>query len=50
MMLIDVPEENVDELVTKLTGMTDMNASIHDANDDNIPTPKIACTYYCIVH
>ena len=46
MMLVDVPESNYDELVTKLTNMTDMNASIHDANDDSIPTPKIACTYF----
>ena len=45
MMLVDVPENQYDELVAKLTNMADMNASIHDANDDNIPTPKIACTY-----
>ena len=44
MMLVDVPEQNVDDLKQSLSTMSDLSASIYDANIDSKPTPKIGCT------
>jgi hypothetical protein len=45
MMLVDVPQQNVKDLITKLNTMSDMNASVYEANEERKPTPKIGCAY-----
>jgi glycine cleavage system regulatory protein len=45
MMLVDVPKQSVEELKTKLRTMSDMNASVYEANEERKPTPKIGCAY-----
>ena len=46
MMMVEVPEPKVDDLIEKLSSMTDMNASVYHASDDDTkPTPKIGCTF-----
>ena len=45
MMLVDVPKQNVDDLIKKLSSMSDMNASVYEANEERKPTPTIGCAY-----
>ena len=51
MMVVSVPEENTQKLMDQLETMTDLNASVFEANVDSkesLASPTIGCTYSII--
>ena len=49
MMVVSVPEESTQQLKDQLQTMTDLNASVFEANVDSkesLASPQIGCTYF----